>query len=294
MKKFLAIFLSVLLSVFIISPNLTTKATTLPTDTQVTTFTEYEAYKYYISLSDSELLELGFNQKDIEYLRSFNYKDELTKRSKLSTKQLNNLGYSKQEIQKLQTYNGDDNIEEYLFATATISSGLSSASSTKFVVNFNWNWSSCPVFIRNDIIAFVWSATSSNGGTMNAAINKSSSYHNVSYYDTLTGKTSTESKSVSIKNEYAGASSSFSMGYNYGDGNMRWAKRGSGAITINAVAGSIYELLMRFEYGHTYITGSPSFSISGSGPSVGISFNTTTKTESYSTHRYRSNGSTVS
>lgn len=293
MKKFLSVFLSILLGVLIVTPNFTAYASE---GASVTTFNEYEAYKYYISLSDSELLELGFTSEDIDYLRSFNYKEELIKRSKFSNEQLSSLGYSDEEIKKIKTYDGSEDVEPYLFAEATIYSSLSSASSSRFVVDFSWNWSSCPVFIKSDIIAVVWNATNSSGGTMNAAINKSSSrtYHNVTYYDTYTGKYSTESKPFSIKNEYSGASSTFSMGYNYGDGYMRWANKGRGAVTIDAVAGSIYELLMRFEYGHTYIVGSPSFSISGSGASIGISFNATTRTEDFSSHRYRSNGTTVS
>ncbi|MGL6184391.1 MAG: hypothetical protein ACRC1T_03315 [Clostridium chrysemydis] len=262
-----------------------------------TTFSEYEAYQYYISLTDKELIQNGFTSDDISYLRNLDYKAELLKRSKLPKDKLKSLGYSDSQINKLKSYNGSDNVQPYLTAQATIYSNIYSASPTQFKVSFRWDWTSCPVFIRTDMIAVVWSGTNSSGLPMNVAINKSSSatYHNVTYYDTYTGKYTTESKTVTPKNEYAGASSSFSMGYNYGDGYMRWANYGSGMITVASTNGSpIDELLMRFEYGHTYIAGSPSFSISGSGASIGISFNLTTATEDYSSHRYKSNGTTVS
>ena len=261
----------------------------------VTKINEYDAYKHYISLSDAELLESGFSKDDITYLRNLDFKAELKKRANLPTSQLIELGYSDREISKLRTYDGSDNIQPYA-ATGLLTSNLYKASPTQFKVMFNWSWSSCPVFIRTDIIAVVWSASNSSALNMNAAIDKSqtNTYHNITYYDTYSGKYTTDKRPFDINHEYAGASSSFSLGYNYGDGYMRWAPKGGGQITINAPEGPIYELLMRFEYGHTYVTGTPSFKISGSGPSIGISFNATTKTEDFSSHRYRSNGQTVS
>ena len=263
----------------------------------VTTINEYDAYKYYISLSDAELLEGGFSKDDITYLRNLDFKAELKKRADLPTSELRDLGYSDQEINKLRTYDGSDNIQPYA-ATGLITSNLYKASPTQFKIMFNWSWSSCPVFMKTDMIAIVWSATSPSGLALNSSLDKSSSntYHNVTYYDTYTNKSTTKSIPVYPKNEYGGASSSFSVaGVSEGYGYICWASKGGGQITVNAVGNSsISELFMRFEYGHTYIAGTPSFSISGSGSSIGISFNATTKTEDFSSHRYKSNGQTVS
>lgn len=263
-------------------------------ETAVTTYNEYEAYTYYLSLSDSELLNIGFSQDDIDYLRNFDFEEAVRERASLSNDKLNALGYSSDQISALKSTRDSGIIDSRAFATATIYSSLSSASTSRFKVNFSWSWSSCPVFIREDIIACVWNGTNSSGQPLNVAVDKSSLSHTVKYYDTYSGKTTSESKSYSIKNEYSGVSSKFRMGYNYGDGYMRWAKSGSGSVTVKGTGGSIKEVLMKFEYGHTYITGSPSFSIAGSGSSIGISFNATTKTEDYSTHRYSSDGKTLS
>ena len=257
---------------------------------------EYEIYNYYISLSDEELLEIGYSKDDIEYLRNFDYKEALLERAQMSDEQLSVLGYSEEEATLVQSYDGSDDIETYALAKISISSSLSTASSQRFKIYFWWSWSSCPVWLGTDMIAVVWAGTNSSGSPMNVAVSKSQydTYQNVTYYDTYTKKSITEKKTFSFNNEYGAASSSFSMGYNYGDGYMRWATKGSGYVTVSAVAGSLYELLMRFEYGHTYMSGSPSFSVSGTSLSPSISFNRVTQSVGATSHRYRSNGTTVS
>ena len=216
--------------------------------------------------------------------------------------QLKDMGYSDNDIKQLRVslskknINEDEIIKEIRGATLNLVLGSAIASKSKYTFNYSFRWSSCPIFIQDDLLAATWSATGSNGSPVNVAINKSSSFLTVKYKSTGGAP---NMKDTTYKwnpiHEYRAAKIQFDMGYNMGSGMSYWTYYGSGKLVLDAVvSNTIYEVYLKFGYGHSVVTGTPSVSFSGSGPSIGMSFGWTTQNEETYSVRYRYDGHKVS
>ena len=212
------------------------------------------------------------------------------------------MGYSDNDIKQLRVslskknINEDEIIKEIRGATLNLVLGSAIASKSKYTFNYSFRWSSCPIFIQDDLLAATWSATGSNGSPVNVAINKSSSFLTVKYKSTGGAP---NMKDTTYKwnpiHEYRAAKIQFDMGYNMGSGMSYWTYYGSGKLVLDAVvSNTIYEVYLKFGYGHSVVTGTPSVSFSGSGPSIGMSFGWTTQNEETYSVRYRYDGHKVS
>ena len=145
-------------------------------------------------------------------------------------------------------------------------------------------------------MAATWSATGSNGQSVNVAINKSLSSLTTKYKYTG-GAPSMPDKSYkwNYVHEYRAAKLEFDMGYNLGNGMSYWTYYGSGKLVLDAVvSNTIYEVYLKFGYGHSVVTGNPSVSFSGSGPSIGMTFGLTTQNLKTYSVRYRYDGKKMS
>ena len=263
---------------------------------------ELEYFKELKSQTNEELISKGMTPDQIKYIKNFDLISELQERAKLSNEQLKDMGYSDNDIKQLRVslskknINEDEIIKEIRGATLNLVLGSAIASKSKYTFNYSFRWSSCPIFIQDDLLAATWSATGSNGSPVNVAINKSSSFLTVKYKSTGGAP---NMKDTTYKwnpiHEYRAAKIQFDMGYNMGSGMSYWTYYGSGKLVLDAVvSNTIYEVYLKFGYGHSVVTGTPSVSFSGSGPSIGMSFGWTTQNEETYSVRYRYDGHKVS
>lgn len=263
---------------------------------------ELEYFKELKSQTNEELISKGMTPDQIKYIKNFDLISKLQERAKLSNEQLKDMGYSDNDIKQLRVslskknINEDEIIKEIRGATLNLVLGSAIASKSKYTFNYSFRWSSCPIFIQDDLLAATWSATGSNGSPVNVAINKSSSFLTVKYKSTGGAP---NMKDTTYKwnpiHEYRAAKIQFDMGYNMGSGMSYWTYYGSGKLVLDAVvSNTIYEVYLKFGYGHSVVTGTPSVSFSGSGPSIGMSFGWTTQNEETYSVRYRYDGHKVS
>ncbi|SHI07848.1 hypothetical protein [Clostridium grantii] len=290
MIKFVNLVLSIMLSCLILMPTTALASS----NSNTITINEYEQYKSLKELKDFELEELGYTKEDIKEFKNLDYKKELKDRSKLSKEQLKNMGYSDEKINGLKSYDGSEEQTSTLSATLSLSSNIYSASATKYKVNFNWAWSSAPIFWGNDVVGCAWSGTNPSSQPMNLAYS-SNSYHTIYYKWTDTGKTYSQTGAITRLNDYGLVAMHFSEGTNLGEGIGTYAYKGSGRIEVNTInSATSQEICMRFEYGHNTIGLKPSVSASGSGVGLNISFSWYIDTIATSMHRYNRYGSTLS
>ena len=299
MKKVLCIFS--VLCLFL--SQITVKAAE-NTDNTSTTL-QISEIDYFLSLkkcTDEELSANGLTESQIRYIREFNLVQAIKERGNLSESNLKELGYNNKEIAILKNICKKRNIteeeisKEFRGATLTLTLNKPTTSKSRYTYNFSFSWSSCPIFIQSDLLAATWSATGSNGSPVNVAINKSLSKLTTNY-KTTGGYPNMGSVSYKwgITHEYRAASIKFDMGHNVGNGMSYWTQSGSGRLVLDAVvSNTIYEVYLKFGYGHSIVTGTPSVSFSGSGPSIGMTFGWTTQNEKTYSVRYRYDGKKVS
>lgn len=63
------------------------------------------------------------------------------------------------------------------------------------------------------------------------------------------------------------------MGYNWGNGMSYWIQKVSEKIVFDAiVSNTIQEVYLKFRYGHSEVTGTPSVSFSDTGLNIDLSY----------------------
>lgn len=242
---------------------------------------EYDMYRKLKSSTIEELKEMGLSSEEIEQVSQLDLYSELKKRASYSNDVLYALGYTDEMINELRNAINRKTVDEEMLmnstraAVLTLNVNTPTCSQTKYIFNYNFVWSSCPIFIKKDIVALCWAASSSNGSPLNVRINETQSYLKVVY--TKTGNATalpTSSLKYSINNSYSSAYREVDMGYNYGDGDSTWLKKGEGKVQLEAAgSGKIQELFFKIAYGHNqlFLT-STGVDFTGTGFSIGFTF----------------------
>lgn len=250
------------------------------------------------SYSDEELKAKGMSAEEIDYIRNFDLVEAIKERASLPETTLKEFGYTEKEITQLKSIlnrrsvSEEEIIKEVRGATLTLTVQDPITTKSKYTYEYSFKWSSCPVFIQDDLLAITWSATNSSGSPINVAIDKTNSSLSTIYKYTGGAPTQTNpSYKWNPVNEYRAAKIKFDMGTNLGEGMSYWTYSGSGKIVLKAVvSNTIYELYLKFGYGHSVVTGTPSVSFSGSGMDIGFDFGWTTQTLATYSKRYRHDG----
>lgn len=264
---------------------------------------EYQYIKDFAQKSPTELKGLGFNEKEIVDVPNMvnQYKEELQKRSKLSTEDLKVKGYTDPQISTLKAFNGSEDQLQSLSATLTIepsavsiaqpaaltsSVGISrwlayyyfdsALNKTVARITASWSWSSEPICEFTDSLAFSWSG----GFIQDSAYDGANNYNRVTYRTSL-GYTDTYYSWYCVPG--SGCSGNFPVRGSYG-GSAAWAQSGYGTVTVFK-ANSVSPLALTVAYGHSIVTVVPSISTTGSG---GLSFNPSTVevTSSYTVNNF--------
>ncbi|KYO68562.1 hypothetical protein [Thermovenabulum gondwanense] len=180
------------------------------------TINEYLMIKELKNKSDSELQKMVFSAKDIGKIRNFDYAEELYRRSKLDDSILKNLGYTDEQISMLRAFSGTEEEIIALAATLNISAKTDSYyyseanNRTYYRARFDWNWSTAPAVMMEDIIGIAWSEGMYIDQSPNAT------YHRVKYVNNIYGNYYYENAAIEPIAPGGGAETKFDMCKMYG------------------------------------------------------------------------------
>ncbi len=241
---------------------------------------EYDVYKDFISKSDKKLINEGFSEEKIKEIKNVDYKklikEKVYKLEKFDNKVLEDMGYTKDKIKDIKNFSGTDVQIYSLSASLTLStyniSHSKSSSYSQATFTTYWNWSSCPIFLFDDIIAVPWSEG------MYLDIESSYTYAYREYYDEWTN-TYVSMANLSIHpNLNTGAYVKFDMGYHNNDMGGLYVKKGKFGYKLYRL-GRVKQLAVQPTYGHTTTgIGSPTVSFPGG---LSVTFSNHTEEETY-------------
>ncbi len=284
-KKIISVLIviSLLFSVFSIS-TFASNINLIGTE-KVVVINEWDEYKRITSMSDAELIALGYTTEKIAEIRAFDYEEEIRKTAKLSDEILISYGYTNEEIVALRKAASMKIIPENIIreiSTATMISVLTYSSSgsrveagkTMYYVNmeYSWEWDHVPVFKLIDMVAVAYNSSTSDEFT---------------YYATSANKVHADLKAMATGDTTV--SQTVSWVYSVDKPNSISAsfyicqKNSAGAVTHFAFSGhgkfqltnrsNNARLYVDASYGHAIINIAPSYSIDLDGVDIGIDFN---------------------
>ena len=245
---------------------------------------EWDEYQRVVSMSDNELLEAGYTKEDITQIRNFNYEEEIKKRAALDDETLKAYRYTDHEIKELREAAEMEKIPESVMrsiSSSTMTSELKyqgngsyvAGGSTMYYVDmkYSWSWSRIPYFTLMDMVAIAYNSSVSNQFiyTSVSGYNLRCHFQPLSSMDSAISQVKNWTYSTSKPNYI---SAKFAIGY-YDD---------SGALTHFVYSGYGFfrltnrsnnaQLYVDAAYGHATISINPSYSVSVSGASIGLSF----------------------
>lgn len=304
MKKFLSILTGFLLLVntFTVSAATNNFSTSdldkmfsekvIPHSATEVTVNEYKMLKGLQCKTDEELIELGFSLDTISNLRTLDYKQELIKRSELTSKELKNMGYSDEKIELLKsdTYNWSEKDIEERAGTLVMRMGISQVTNGNrdWYMFYTWNWREMPVFLMTDILG-VSCVGSINGGMASTTISDLSTATTQYYF--YDGKYATETTKNYSKVDVNLSESKFAL---QGKTNnlATLAKSGYGTVKFTNTE-PMDKLTIRLKYGHSWYSLEPSVSIDIGGVSGGFGFSDGVSEDGNLVNAYYPDGSIV-
>lgn len=222
---------------------------------------EYEEITQLQSMTDAELVSLGYSSADISEIKSISYREALLERAQMSTTALRNLGYSNQQILFLKEFakNPDGeydflDLENEVDITFDIVSGANST--TVKTIRANWVWNVVPLVAKKDVFAVRWKGVDSHSYTIDLVNYSGSSNRSatVTYYSEY-GAACTKSATVSPAANYNSLNTSFNTSITY-NGDLVWAKSGSMTFKLQLVNSdnSINYIKVMATYFHRSVT----------------------------------------
>ncbi len=249
-------------------------------------FDEAEYYEF-LSNADEEMLEAeGLTSETAQILLN-EYDKAIGERASLSEKELINLGYSQGDIAIIKSINVGSKLTESqlraITATCTASISNCSMNGTYCIFHYVWNWNNCPVVTLKDEVAAKWIAFNSGGIAMDSDVYSSSCY--AVYYSGSTAiHTGYATKDSSNESFYALGYKFNTLYYYEGEDPEQvysaYAKTGVMSLTLKTAQNSSFDhVKVIAKYGHTtLVTSSIGFSVSNSNtlafsftPTIGIS-----------------------
>lgn len=291
MRRMLAFILSLVLC---FSLNNTVYAEEINTEANVGLIFTQNEYDIFVALKQTpkNMLESsGYSYETIEAIQSFSIEEAVLERANLSDQELLNMGYSERQISLLRTYDGSP-IEQNpqmrgVFADLTGQIQKESAGKTRMKVSFTWEWSNSP-FLNgsaiSDIVTCGFAAT--NDDNLSSVITVESATCSVDYYVGTT-KMGTLHPTVTYKNPQSHIEVKFQHCEEFTDG-QGFLQSGKLQVTVKeeSTVNELYSVSFAFGYGHTVFTVSPSISVSVGGGitgGVGLSFGFGTENMFYKT-----------
>ncbi|AVP54516.1 Uncharacterised protein [Clostridium tetani] len=271
-KKALSVMALLLMTVMLLHSNVSAKSIESISEENYSVVSTNEYTLLKEAEKNKELTRNGLNANcNVDEL----FKEELTKRSKLSDESLKKLGYSSSEISGLRNFKGTPR-EMAAYSGGVdvgvyISNGGSSNGRKTAKINFSWNWNKMPIVKTTDIIGLGWTAKADNDLELKAQLK--GGICNINYYNANGGGYLYTRQSAIIEDD-GFCNASFKIPMYTNQGINPFAKSGNGYWTVQTDRTPINRIAAVVKYGHNTLTITPSISIS-SNP-LGFSFNTTT------------------
>lgn len=246
---------------------------------QIVEFNEYDEFKKIQSMSEEELINLGWTSQEIKEIKTFDFEEALKERereevaisnSPRSISELNNdlnRKWSEEEIRQRA-------------ASINLRMGISTVTNNgrDWKLYYEWNWTAIPVFVMTDIFA-VRTLGSVNGTLAIPTVLEKST--NSTYYYWYDGKLA-EEKIANYKRVDLNLAESKIPMQGMKNNLKTVAKAGYGYIYFNNTVG-MDRLTVCLQYGHSQLTTNPSVSASvgtdGASAGVGMDFSMGVSTE---------------
>ena len=266
MKKTINILFLIIRTIMLNIVSLPAQALEIPQDSDIISITQSE-YDLYVSQKEKNAGNTNRNLTN-NYIEA-----ELLNRQNMSEEILKDVyGYSDYQIYILKSYDGtpiEDNPQLRAVMSATLSAQISNISFTGNQVSFTikWNWSSMPFFCGEDIATIYLSGRDANSFPLQLEVTGYSGF--VDMYTSAGAKMKTNNLSIS-KYGYDRVYSKFQMSEMLDNAINIYAKHGEISCVAKPGAGAtMADANITFDYGHSVITLSPSFSFSGPSVSFG-------------------------
>ena len=225
---------------------------------------EYTMIKKLQTSSTNELKEMGYSDEEIQEIKQLNYEEALYERAQLPENELRDLGHTDEQIAFMKNYDGRPltNDEINLMSAELVETTYppiwpDSASATKVVCHYYWEWKSKPVIYGTaikDVAVIAWAGLDASGDDLPLEINTAEASAVSNYYkdgalymqhaQTVRVGDAWESAYVSIPGNYLGG----------------WAKSGYFIVPIEpAISGDRIE---KVQFAASYIYNANSTSLS--------------------------------
>lgn len=291
MKRFLLLTLS--LTLLLIFPAQTLASVPPPTSR---TISEYDMICQERTTARNNVQSGLMTAQEAAQLKIFKVEDELLRLASLPSQDLASMGYTASQIAILKAYKGGP-LEDHPEMRAVMSSfsfdiscKTQNASTTSFIADFSWEWSSRPLFVGVDYAVFLWEGTSISGNPVNTAIDMSDSSATVSYYFVSGGGLYGEVPlDYTMRDQYGYICYDIDMQTVTPAAESIWAKCGEAAICVNRTGTATFsEAKFGFCYGHEYISIVPTITCSTN--PISVSFSSGITTMCLDTKRFSASG----
>lgn len=247
-----------------------------------TTINEWEQYNDIVSSTDADLKQKGYTEAEIAEIRSFDYEKEIRNRASLSDEMLYKYGYSDSEITELRNAAKLEDIPVSVMKTissATMTTTLRYLSNgsrveggkTMYYVNmkFSWSWSRIPIFRLFDIVVVAFD--SSTADKFSYCVQSSNQVH-AKLKELSTSKIIDRAYNWTLSTKYYNSIYvKFPICNHDVNANVsHFVYNGYGTFQLTNRSNKA-RLFVDACYGHTTTNIVPSFSISGTGPSLNVS-----------------------
>lgn len=283
-KKIISILIviSLLFSIFSIS-TFAVNVNLIGTE-EIIVINEWDEYKKIVSMSDAELLAMGYTSDEVAEIRAFDYEEEIRKTAELNDEILTAYGYTDEEIIALRKAAAMEEIPENVIqeiSTATMISVLTYVSSgsriesgkTMYYVNmkYSWQWDRIPFLRIIDIVAVAYNSSTSDQFTYYATSNNKVHANLQALAAGYTTRTQTKSWEYSVSKPNT-ISATFAIGVEDNDGVLtHFAYSGHGTFQLTNRSNNA-RLYVDASYGHSIVNLLPSFSVNLDGVDIGIDF----------------------
>lgn len=271
MKKLFVLFLSLVLTIMMFPSMAFASSDMLMTqESKKVKVNEYDLIEALSKETPSELTKKGYSAEEIQKIKNYKslYKEHIIKMSKLSDDVLKKLRYTDKQIEVIRNFSGS--VDEMRRASVTLqleafpTNFKKDGNYTTGEISFFWSMNGIPLFRMTDIVGISW-----NGWAV------TSKHCNVWYYDINSGQTTHVKSATSISpkvtaGSLAGAGFKFNLVPDY---TYSCALYGEGSWKVRSDVQAKKDFYYYIAYGHNEYAVSVGFSVSATGPSVGLDFN---------------------
>lgn len=222
------------------------------------------------SMSDTELLKVGYTTEQIEQIRSFDYFDELSKVSSLDDETLLLYRYTPDEITELRSYIASGGKSRKTISPNTLTISLYFKNKTvgkQADVVVNWEWKRTALIKFIDCVAAAWNTT--NGDTINYIPNDKNQV--IVNWSKINPNSTEPDKKTATSSWQVNNNQSIYAHIPMGNTNY-FAFSGTGTFTIKSTSGTFKEFYMDYGYAHYSVSVKPSISLSKDGLGVSLGF----------------------